>query len=204
MVVECVFTERRADLDDARARNFERLRRRLRQASGAALRVSHYEDVDASRLARAGAIVLSGSTAAWPSRDRAELARLGDAVLASGRPVLGICAGMQLLARFAGGTLALGGSWEHGFLPIRIEDRSDLLGDLPDDPVVFHDHTDEIDVLPEGFRVLASSDACGVQAFADTGRRWWGTQFHPEESTPEHPAGARVIENFFELATGSA
>ena len=69
-------------------------------------------------------------------------------------------------------------------------------------PVVFHDHTDEIVVLPDGFHVLASTDACAVQAFADPGRRWWGTQFHPEETTAEHPHSARVVENFLALARG--
>jgi GMP synthase (glutamine-hydrolysing) len=162
--------------------------------------VSHYEAVDADRLEQARAIVLSGSTAAWASRHVAELARLGEAVLGARRPTLGICAGMQLLVRFAGGAIALGESVEHGFLPIRVQDRFDLLRDLPEDAVVFHDHTDEVVVLPEGFRVLASSDACAVQAFADAGRRWWGTQFHPEESTAEHPHGARVVSRFFELA----
>ena len=93
---------------------------------------------------------------------------------------------------------------EHGFLPLRVTDRSDLLRDLPDEAVVFQDHTDEIGDLPDGFRVLASSEACAVQAFADPKRRWWGTQFHPEESSPEHPYGALVLERFFELLEGEA
>jgi GMP synthase (glutamine-hydrolysing) len=199
VAVELVFTERRADLKPDRARNLERLRTLLEETSGGPVATSHYEDVDGARLERADAVVLSGSTAAWASRDVGELARLGEAVIASGRPTLGICAGMQLLARFAGGAIELGGSVEHGFLPIRVLDRSGLLHALPEDAVVFHDHTDEIVVLPEGFRVLASSEVCAVQAFADPARRWWGTQFHPEEATAEHPHGAGVVEAFFDL-----
>ena len=202
MAVELVFTERRADLTPDRARNLDRLRDLVLQTTGVPVGVAHYEEIDEGRLERADAIVLSGSTAAWSSRDVGELGRLGEAVLTAGRPTFGICAGMQLLARFAGGAIELGGSVEHGFLPIRVDDRSDLLRDLPEAPVVFHDHTDEIVVLPDGFRVLASTEACAVQAFADPGRRWWGTQFHPEETTPEHPYGARVVENFFALARG--
>lgn len=201
MAVELVFSERRADLTPERARNLERLHALVEETSGGPVATSHYDQVDEGRLERADVVVLSGSTAAWASRDVGELARLGEAVVAAGRPTLGICAGMQLLTRFAGGAIELGGSIEHGFLPIRVHDRSDLLRALPEDAVVFHDHTDEIVVLPEGFRVLASSDACAVQAFADPGRRWWGTQFHPEESTAEHPHGAGVIGAFFELAS---
>jgi GMP synthase (glutamine-hydrolysing) len=145
-------------------------------------------------------VVLSGSTAAWSSRDPAELEALGDAVRAAERPTLGICGGMQLLAGFAGGAIEVGTSVEHGFLPIHVTDRTDLLRDLPEDPVVFHDHTDQIGVLPDCFRVLASTPECAVQAIADPTRGWWGTQFHPEEWTVEHAAGEQVLRNFFALA----
>jgi GMP synthase (glutamine-hydrolysing) len=200
-VVELVFTERRPDLTKSRAANFARLRERVTAIARDDVDVSHYEEVDARRLARAAAVVLSGSTAAWSSRDPVELEALGDAVRAAERPTLGICGGMQLLARFAGGTIEVGKSVEHGFLPIHVTDRSDLLRDLPEHRVVFHDHTDEIGVLPDGFRVLASSPECAVQAIADPARRWWGTQFHPEEWTAEHSAGKQVLGNFFALAS---
>src|SRR4029077_14885943 len=85
------------------ARWRERLRRRLEAASGRPVDVVHY--LDAGDLGDAHAIVLSGSSAPWAAHDAAALARLGEAIGASGRPVLGICAGMQLLGRFAGGRI---------------------------------------------------------------------------------------------------
>ena len=136
MTVELVFTERRSDMTDARARNYARLREQLTAVAGAEVDVSHYEKVDDRRLARASAIVLSGSTAAWSSRDPAELEALGAAVLAAKRPTLGICGGMQLLATFAGSEIVVGKSVEHGFLPIRVDDRSDLEQLLDLGPVV--------------------------------------------------------------------
>ncbi len=200
MTVEVVFTERRSGLTTARAENFERLRERLTAASGQTVEVSHYEEVDPERLARASSIVLSGSTTAWSARDPAELDRLGEAVIAADRPALGICAGMQLLVTFAGGAIGPYGSSEHGFLPIQIRDGTDLLRGLPAEVVVFHDHDHEIATLPAGFRVLASSPVCAIQAIANHERRWWGTQFHPEEFRPEHPAGKQVLRTFFALA----
>jgi len=199
VTVELVFTERRSELTEARAENFARLRTRLTEASDQHVDASHYEEVDASRLARASSIILSGSTAPWSVRDQAELDALGEAVVAAGRPTLGICAGMQLLATFAGGEIGPYGSSEHGFHPIQIHDDTDLLRGLPAEVVVFHDHDHELVTLPDGFRVLASSPACAVQAIADPERRWWGTQFHPEESTSEHPAGEQVLRNFVAL-----
>ena len=204
MIVELVFTERRAELSEARAGNFARLCERLAAASGARVEVAHYEDVVPERLANASSIVLSGSTAPWSARDPAELGRLGEAVIAAGRPTLGICAGMQLLVTFAGGAIGPYGSSEHGFLPIQVRDGSDLLRGLPSEVVVFHDHDHEIATLPAGFRVLASSPECAIQAIADPERHWWGTQFHPEEFRPEHPAGEQVLRTFFELARQSS
>ncbi|HUF01472.1 MAG TPA: gamma-glutamyl-gamma-aminobutyrate hydrolase family protein [Gaiellaceae bacterium] len=200
MPVELVFTERVAELTEARAENYERLRERLTAASGEHVAVSRYEDVDPQRLARASSIVLSGSSAPWSAHDPTELDGLGAAVLGAGRPVLGICAGMQLQARFTGGTIGPSPSPERGFLPIQVHDRSDLLRDLPDEVDVFQDHGDEVTRLPAGFRVLAGSAACAVQAIADPARRWWGTQFHPEEYRPEHPAGEQILRTFFALA----
>jgi GMP synthase-like glutamine amidotransferase len=198
MLVELVLTERRGDVDERRAANFRRLHDVL--SGMTRVETSYYEELDGSRLGRADAVVVSGSTAAWSSRELVDVIGLGQAVLGSNRPVLGICAGMQLLTCFAGGAIALGESVEHGFLPIRVHDRSGLLRDLPKEAVVFHDHTDAIAELPDGFEVLASSDACPVQAFADPARRWWGTQFHPEESSDAYPFGARVLATFVELA----
>jgi len=204
VTVELVFTERRSELTEARTENFARLREQLAAASGANVEVSHYEEVNPERLAHASSIVLSGSTTAWSARDPAELDRLGEAVIAADRPALGICAGMQLLVTFAGGAIGPYGSSEHGFLPIQIRDGTDLLRGLPAEVVVFHDHDHEIATLPAGFRVLASSPVCAIQAIANHERLWWGTQFHPEEFRPEHPAGEQVLRTFFTLARQSS
>jgi GMP synthase (glutamine-hydrolysing) len=198
--VAVVLTERRSLLTEARARNYERLRERIAAASGDAVEVAHYEDLEPVQLGRASSIVLSGSSAPWSAHDAAELDRLGDAVRSAGRPVLGICAGMQLQAVFAGGAIGPSNAGEHGYLPIRVLDGTDLLRGLPQETVVFHDHDDEVVVVPDGFRVLASSRDCAVQALADPARRWWGTQFHPEEFRPEDPAGEVILRTFFALA----
>ncbi len=200
MAVAVVLTERKDDLTESRARNYERLRERIAIASGDTVEVAYYEDLDPERLRHASSVVLSGSSAPWSAHDPGELERLGEAVRSAGRPVLGICAGMQLQAVFAGGTIGPSRTGEHGYLPIQVHDRSDLLRELPREAVVFQDHDDEVVRLPAGFRVLASSAACSVQAIADPERRWWGTQFHPEEYRPDDAAGEQVLRTFFALA----
>ena len=180
------------------ARWRERLRRRLEASSGRRVEVVHY--LDARELGDAHAVVLSGSSAPWSAHDPGALRRLGEVVGASGRPVLGICAGMQLLGRFAGGRIEHAAEPEIGELELDVVEPDGLLRGLGERPRVFQYHFDELTELPTGFRVLASTDRCRVQAIASEERGWWGTQFHPESYRSANPAGARILRTFFELA----
>ncbi|MGI8605897.1 MAG: glutamine amidotransferase-related protein, partial [Gaiellaceae bacterium] len=100
--VALVVTEHSSFLDVRRKRRYEEIRASLEEIAGRPVRSIHYPDVD--RLGP-GPVVLSGSGAPWAAHDPAELERLGDAVRAADVPVLGICAGLQLLAGFAGGSV---------------------------------------------------------------------------------------------------
>ena len=81
-------------------------------------------------------------------------------------------------------------------------ERDGLFRDIGERPRVFHYHFDELTDLPDGFRVLASTDRCRLQAIASEQRGWWGTQFHPESYRSANPEGARILRTFFELADG--
>ncbi len=175
-----------------------RLHRRLEAAAGRSVEIVHY--LEARDLGRAHSIVLSGSSAPWAAHDPAALDRLGEVVGASGRPVLGICAGMQLLGRFAGGRIEHAAEPEIGELEVEVVERGGLFRDAGDRPRVWHYHFDELTDVPDGFRVLASTPRCRVQAIASEERGWWGTQFHPESYRSATPDGERILRTFFELA----
>jgi GMP synthase (glutamine-hydrolysing) len=177
-----------------------RLRRRLERASGRPVEVVPY--LEARDLSHADAIVISGSSAPWAAHDPSALDHLGEVVVASERPVLGICAGMQLLGRFAGGRIDHAAEPEIGELEVRVVERDGLFRDVGERPRVWQYHSDELVGLPDGFRLLASSDRCRVQAIASEERGWWGTQFHPESYRSATPDGARILRSFFELAAG--
>lgn len=198
--VTFVVTEHHSHLGDDRRRHYEEIRVRLEEMAGRPVRSIHYPEVD--RLGP-GPVVLSGSGASWSVHEPTALERLGAAVRAADAPMFGICAGLQLLARFADGCVkpmaVAGRPPEVGYLPLEVLDSSDLLAGLPEQATVYQDHRDEITKLPEGFRVLARTRGCAIQAAAAPDRRWWGTQFHPECFDAEHPDGSRVIMNFFEL-----
>ena len=199
--VTLVVTEHSSFLDAARKQRYEAIRTTLEEIAGRPVSSIHYPDVE--RLGP-GPVVLSGSGAPWDRHDPAELERLGDAVRSAEAPVLGICAGLQLLTGFAGGRVepmaVSGRPPERGYLPLEVLDGADLLAGLPARATVYQDHTDEIAELPADFRILARTAGCEIQAIAAPERRWWGTQFHPERFDSRHPDGRRVIANFFELA----
>lgn len=199
MSVAFVVTEHSGALPPERLAQYEQVRGRLEQVAGMRVATVQYEAVES--LDGADAVVLSGSYDPWAAHSPDAIERLGEAVRRYDGPVLGICAGMQLQARFAGGTTRHSpGGLETGFAAIEIVEPGGLLEGLPPRIEVYQHHGDEIEELPGDFRVLARSSACAIEAIAHRERRWWGTQFHPEEFDDRHPAGERILRNFFELA----
>jgi GMP synthase-like glutamine amidotransferase len=123
----------------------------------------------------------------------AEAALVRDAV-AAGKAVLGSCWGHQLIAfALAGeGHVRRAARPEIGWIAIRLERSSELLGPAGATAYTFSSHFDEVCDLPEGFEILASSDGCAVQAFQAGDRPVWGLQCHPEIDIP---TGQRFIRD---------
>jgi GMP synthase (glutamine-hydrolysing) len=102
-------------------------------------------------------------------------------VLARGTPILGVCLGVQLLARAAGSwveRIAVGP--EIGWCPVTLNDdgvADPVVGSLPREfpALQWHHYTYG---LPDGAVELARSAVC-TQAFR-LGDACWGVQFHPE------------------------
>lgn len=109
-----------------------------------------------------------------------ELALIGRR-LASGRAILGLCLGAQLLARAMGADVRPGPAKEIGWAPIALTEagKAGPLRHLASEPVM-HWHGDRFD-LPPGAERLASTEICPNQAFAK-GPAILGCQFHPEAS----------------------
>ena len=115
-----------------------------------------------------------------------------------GRPVLGICYGMQLLAKHAGTPVESSAVGEYGHTIIRLLGDSDLFRGLPRELRVWMSHGDKVlDTWP-GAELIASSDECAVAAVADRSRSTYGVQFHPEVIHTNH--GDEILRNFlFEI-----
>ena len=110
-----------------------------------------------------------------------------------GVPVLGICYGMQLMVYTLGGDCRKAEKREYGKVLLSHKD-SLLFSNIPDTSVCWMSHGVEVDSLPEGFEVTATSEYCGFCAAENSEKKLYGVQFHPEVNHTEY--GTEILENF--------
>ncbi|MBN1267020.1 MAG: glutamine-hydrolyzing GMP synthase [Anaerolineales bacterium] len=163
--------------------------RRLREVSIYCELFPHdtaYEQVE--RIHPAG-FILSGGPASVLA---AGAPRLPDYVLPSGKPILGICYGMQLLAYHLNGRVITSARREYGYAQLHVQHASPL---LPEGTrTVWMSHGDRIDRMPPGFSTLASTPNSPIAGMGDPDRKYYGLQFHPEVHHTQN--GTTILETF--------
>jgi GMP synthase (glutamine-hydrolysing) len=144
-------------------------------------------------------VILSGGPASVYADGAPEL---DHELLELGVPVLGICYGMQLIARALGGTVQGAEVGEFGRSRLTVRDTGRLLAGTPPDQTCWMSHRDTVFAAPPGFEPLAASTASPVAAFESVERGVYGIQFHPE--VVHTPYGQQVLENFLGEVCGCA
>jgi GMP synthase (glutamine-hydrolysing) len=136
-------------------------------------------------------VILSGGPASVYAEGAPALDR---GLLELGVPVLGICYGMQLIARELGGQVQGAEIGEFGRSQLTVADNGRLLAGTPGEQSCWMSHRDTVFSPPPGFTPLASSTASPVAAFESVDRGIYGIQFHPE--VVHTPYGQQVLTNF--------
>lgn len=198
---------------------------RLEEISGQACLLQRYHRVTRQRLEEWNirALIISGCGADWSEYDEADLAEMYRIIRAADLPILGLCGGHQLIAKAYGTPIGIMRRLEEGeedvypsfgpgylkewdYTPVRVVKADPIFEGLGEEPVLLEAHYWEVKELPPGFELLASTDACRIQAIRRTGTLVYGTQFHPEyyyyseeEETLRYD-GRDLLANFFKLA----
>jgi GMP synthase (glutamine-hydrolysing) len=146
------------------------------------------------------AIILSGGPA---SVTHADTPRAPRSVFTRGVPVLGICYGQQTMCHQLGGRVEASDQREFGraFIDIKADCKLfDGLWPVGAREQVWMSHGDRVIELPQGFRVVATSEGAPFAVLADDTRRFYGTMFHPE--VVHTPQGGALLKNFTHTVAG--
>ena len=121
-----------------------------------------------------------------------------------GVPILGICYGCQLLAHHLGGRVTAAQSdtaREYGRTETFFDPDCKLFRGLPGESVTWMSHGDYMEKVPQGFSLVAHSDACPNVGICDAERGFYGVQFHPEVNHTQY--GTAMIRNFLYEVCGA-
>ena len=171
--------------------------RRVRECGVFSELLPYHVGPDEVARRRPKGVILSGGPASVYADGAPALDRR---LLELGIPVLGICYGMQLLARELGGQVQGAEIGEFGRSQLTVADKGRLLAGTPTEQSCWMSHRDTVFSPPPGFAALASSTASPVAAFESVERGVYGIQFHPE--VVHTPYGQQVLTNFLEDVCG--
>jgi GMP synthase (glutamine-hydrolysing) len=171
--------------------------RRVRECGVFSELLPHHVGPQEVARRRPRGVILSGGPASVYADGAPPLDR---ELLELGIPVLGICYGMQLIARELGGRVEAAEVGEFGRSQLNVRETGRLLAGTPAEQTCWMSHRDTVFAPPPGFTALASSTGSPVAAFESIARAVYGIQFHPE--VVHTPYGQQVLTNFLEDVCG--
>jgi GMP synthase (glutamine-hydrolysing) len=135
-------------------------------------------------------LVMSGG----PTMDR--IGNCEQYALESEIPILGICLGHQLIAKAYGGVVTRGTYGGYADVYVDILEEDDVLKGLGPKIKTWASHADEVKLAPKGFKTLARSDICEIEAMKHPSKPIFGVQWHPEVAHSEK--GSELFLNFID------
>ena len=165
--------------------------RRVRECRVYSELVPYDTPLEEIKAAKPAGLILSGGPRSVNDAD----APLPDpGIFELGVPVLGICYGVQLMAKLRGGRVARTNLAEYGGTGVTVVDQGPLFAGLPSEMSCWMSHGDSVVEIPAGFCVTAQSKGLPVAAMEDRTARLYGVQFHPEVRHTTY--GMDILKNF--------
>ena len=139
------------------------------------------------------AVVLSGSPFSVNQKDSP---RINLESFLGQKPVIAICYGAQLIAKSLNGNVENSNSREYGRARLSfIDSECKLFKSIKTNNQVWMSHGDTITSLPDGAKLIASTDSVENAAYCIESLNLYALQFHPEVFHSEN--GLKIFENFF-------
>jgi GMP synthase (glutamine-hydrolysing) len=166
--------------------------RKLRESGVYTEVVPYRENIEDIKARKPQGIILSGGPASVYAEDAY---KPDDGIWDLGLPILGICYGMQLITQHFGGSVIPADHHEYGKAKLHIEDDSTpIFRDVQQDSIVWMSHGDRAERLPEGFKVVGTSENSPYAAIANEEANIYAFQFHPE--VHHSVEGVVMLKNF--------
>lgn len=136
-------------------------------------------------------LILSGGP---KSVNDADAPVIGKGLFDIGVPILGICYGIQLIAKLYGGEVQRSEKREYGRAHLFLDSTDGLLQGMEENDTIWMSHGDAIMRMPAGFAALAHSENSPYAAIRNEEGNIYGVQFHPE--VHHTPKGKIILRNF--------
>ncbi|MGN1095437.1 MAG: glutamine-hydrolyzing GMP synthase [Eubacteriales bacterium] len=151
---------------------------------------------DISKLEKYNAFILSGGPSSVWSEGAPEYdPRLFDL----GKPILGICYGMQLICEHFGGKVFPGVKTEYGQTPINVDTSCPIFNGLSSEQLVLMSHGDAVKEMAKDFICVGKTGDI-VAAIYNPEKKIIGVQFHPEVEPTVN--GVKMLENYLRGVCG--
>ncbi len=170
--------------------------RKLRESGVYCEVVPYREDIENIKAKNPQGIILSGGPASVYSKDAY---KPSEEIWNLGLPIMGICYGMQLITQHFGGEVIPATHHEYGKAKLSIEENYLIFKGMSSG-TVWMSHGDRVERLPDGFKVIGTSENSPYAAIANKDKNIYAFQFHPEvHHTVE---GTKLLKNFAKYICG--
>ncbi|WP_457917182.1 glutamine-hydrolyzing GMP synthase [Candidatus Lokiarchaeum ossiferum] len=141
-----------------------------------------------------GVILSGGPSSVYEEGAPQPLEEFWDYIKEHQTPLLGLCYGHHLIGQHYQGKIVAHDEKEFGKATITLKQQTSIFDSLNSEEIVWMSHGDQVEELPEGFEIFASTDTCPIAAMGNIAKKIFSFQFHAEVNHTVH--GETMFRNF--------